>query len=58
MIKVLNLGLKSAKQYNRSEESLMSSGLGLFHSTERFVKESTLPDAPALETCGKVRVEG
>lgn len=58
MIKVLDLGLKSAKQYNRSEESLMSSELGLFHSTKRFVKESTLPDAAASETYGKVRVEG
>lgn len=58
MIKVLDLGSKSAKQYNLSEESLMSSGLGLFHSIERFVKESTLPDAATLETYGKVRVEG
>lgn len=36
----------------------MSSELGLFRSAERFMKESTLPDASALETYRKVRVEG
>lgn len=38
MIKVLDLGLKSAEQYDHSEDSLTPSGLGLFHSTERSVK--------------------